>query len=342
MIAILKQYAIDYSKCIITPVSTGLINKTWIIETAENKFILQKINHHIFKQPRAIAENIALLSGFFSRLNEPYLFVNTIPTTSDSLMAREDENYYRLFPFVPHSHTINTVQTPGQAFEAAQQFGRFTRLSAGLDISQLKITLPHFHDIELRYQQFEYTLKHGNPERIKQSGEAIAYLSSQKHIIATFSAIKNLLIPRVTHHDTKISNVLFDEKDKGICVIDLDTVMPGFFISDVGDMMRTYICPVSEEERDFSLVEIREDYFKAVVSGYMSEMKGILTKQEQARFNYSGPFMIYMQALRFITDYLNDDVYYGAAYPEHNFIRGCNQITLLQKLNDFLGMKTFT
>src|SRR5437762_4451273 len=114
---------------------------------------------------------------------------------------------------------------------------------------------------------------------------------------------------RVTHDDTKISNVLFNENGKAICVIDLDTVMPGYFISDVGDMMRTYLSPVSEEEKDFDKIIIRDDFYKAIVDGYAKEMNDELTEVERKHFFYSGQFMIYMQALRFLTDHLNDDAY---------------------------------
>jgi Ser/Thr protein kinase RdoA (MazF antagonist) len=137
---------------------------------------------------------------------------------------------------------------------------------------------------------------------------------------------------RVTHHDTKISNVLFDADGKGLCVIDLDTVMPGYFISDVGDMMRTYLSPVSEEENEFGKIEVRDDFYKAIVQGYYNEMKDELTETEKKYFFYAGTFMIYMQALRFLTDYLNDDIYYGAKYPRHNFVRAKNQVVLLEQL----------
>lgn len=125
-------------------------------------------------------------------------------------------------------------------------------------------------------------------------------------------------------------NVLFDENDKGLCVIDLDTMMPGYFISDVGDMMRTYLCPVSEEEQDLSKIMIRNDFFEAIVHGYLSEMREALSEKEQGQFVYAGKFMIYMQALRFITDYLNNDIYYGEKYEGHNLKRAMNQIQLLK------------
>ena len=126
--------------------------------------------------------------------------------------------------------------------------------------------------------------------------------------------------------------MLFNNNDKGLCVIDLDTVMPGYFISDVGDMIRTYLSPVSEEEKDFSKIQIRDEYFKAIAEGYLTEMNDELTATEKEHFVYAGKFMIYMQALRFLTDYLNDDIYYGSKYEGHNFIRANNQLTLLNRL----------
>ena len=133
-------------------------------------------------------------------------------------------------------------------------------------------------------------------------------------------------------NDEQVSNVLFDDEDKGLCVIDLDTVMQGYFISDIGDMMRTYLSPVNEEIKDFSKIEIRENYFKSIWDGYMSEMKDELNPEERRHFIYSGKFMIYMQAIRFLTDHLNNDTYYGAKYEGQNFVRAGNQVTLLQRL----------
>src|SRR5690606_24912784 len=137
---------------------------------------------------------------------------------------------------------------------------------------------------------------------------------------------------RVTHHDTKISNVLFDKDGKGICVIDLDTVMPGYFISDVGDMIRTYVSPANEEERDFDKIRVRDDVMDALTEGYLEFMGDELTATEKKHTRYSGMFMTYMQALRFLTDYLNDDVYYGARYDGHNRVRAMNQVRLLSEL----------
>jgi Ser/Thr protein kinase RdoA (MazF antagonist) len=195
----------------------------------------------------------------------------------------------------------------------------FTRMLAGLDAHTLKATIPDFHNLTLRYAQFQKAIRDGNEQRKKESAEAIAYLLSCEDIVNQFGKILTdpAFAVRVIHHDTKISNVLFDANNKGICVIDLDTTMPGYFISDLGDMFQTYLWPVGEEETDFSQIRIREDFFSAIVKGYLSEMGSILSENEKAAIIYSGKFMIYMQALRFLADYLNNDIYYGSKHKGH-------------------------
>ena len=240
-----------------------------------------------------------------------------------------------MFPFVKDSHSIDTVQRPEQAYEAARQFALFTKSLSGLDAGLLKITLPDFHNLSLRYQQFEKALILGDKQRLKQSRDLINFIQQHRSIAGEFEYNKPDLITRCTHHDTKISNVLFDNNDKGICVIDLDTVMPGYFISDVGDMMRTYLAPVNEEATDFSTIEVRPAYYQAIVDGYMCEMGAELNDFEKDYFHFAGKFMIYMQALRFLTDYINNDVYYGSRYQGHNLVRAGNQAALLQKLIAF-------
>jgi Ser/Thr protein kinase RdoA (MazF antagonist) len=231
---------------------------------------------------------------------------------------------------------VDVLTTPAQAYEASLQFGKFTKLLNGFKAANLKITLPDFHNLLLRYTQFEMALINGNKQRMQQSSKLIEAAKNYEPLCSIYEAIKtnSAFHVRVTHHDTKISNVLFDENKKSLCVIDLDTVMRGYFISDAGDMMRTYLSPVSEEEKDFAKIEVREDFFEALAKGYLSQMKELLTADEINHFVYAGKFMIYMQALRFLTDYLNNDVYYGAKYEGNNLIRAGNQFTLLQRFID--------
>ncbi len=198
----------------------------------------------------------------------------------------------------------------------------------------LHITLTDFHNLALRFRQFEDALLHGNDKRITQTAESIHFLKNQRPIVDEFEKIKDNpdFKLRVVHHDSKINNVLFDSRNnRALCVIDLDTVMPGYYISDVGDMLRTYLCPVSEDEQDFSKIQIREEYFLEIAKGYFSEMQHRLSEYEKLYFVYAGKFAIYMQALRFLTDYINNDIYYNIKYEDHNLVRANNQILLLKK-----------
>ena len=314
---------------------SGLINYTWNVQTRRGSFILQRINDSVFHEPQNIEHNIKLVAQYLKQNHPHYCFVAPLEALDgNEMIYHRDAGFFRVFPFISESHSKDVVDTADQAYEAAAQFGKFTRLLSGLDVSLLKVTIPFFHDLNLRYLQFLKALEHGNYDRIHESQHLIDQCHKHDDIVTQYEKIKasDDFKLRVTHHDAKISNVLFNRENKGICVIDLDTVMPGYFISDVGDMMRTYLSPVSEEEQDFSKILIRNDIYKAIVDGYYNEMKEELTEMEKEHFTYAGKFMIYMQALRFLTDHLNNDVYYGAKYEGHNFVRAGNQLTLLEKL----------
>jgi thiamine kinase-like enzyme len=322
------------TKAQLQPISNGLINSTYKILQGQQVYILQKINTNVFASPQHIANNITAIGNYLKQYAPAYIFTMPLPTIDGkTIFIDEENNNYRLFTFIPASHTINVLQHPVQAYEAAAQFGQFTKLLASFNTQQLHTTIANFHNLDLRYNQFTSALTNADFDRKIRCSELIAAAQQHATIVAQYQALTQHtdMHLRVTHHDTKISNVLFNNTEKGICIIDLDTVMPGYFISDVGDMMRTYLSPVSEEEADFNKIEIREDFFEALTHGYLIHMKGELSETERLHFVYAGKFMIYMQALRFLTDYLNNDVYYGAKYPDHNFIRAGNQFTLLQK-----------
>jgi thiamine kinase-like enzyme len=332
---VLSAYDLAINDVQLERINNGLINATWRIKNPQKNFILQKVNHNVFKKPEAIASNVRLIADYLQQHFPGYLFVAPIKTNDHKEMLEiPGDGYFRLSPYIKNSHTIDTVEQPQQAFEAAKKFGEFTKLLSGFPVNKLQITLPDFHNLTLRYQQFLQSLETGNTTRLQQSEELIQFIKDNKNIVDTYENILHnpSFKLRVTHHDTKISNVLFDANNKGLCVIDLDTVMPGYFISDIGDMMRTYLSPANEEEKDFSKIEIRQEYFESIWKGYMSEMKDELNREEKSHFIYAGEFMIYMQALRFLTDHLNNDVYYGARYEGQNFVRAGNQMQLLKKL----------
>lgn len=339
--SVLPAYGLRGEALTVESYGSGLINHTWKVSTPASSYILQRVNESVFSRPQDIAYNIRVVADYLQVHCPDYRFIAPVKTDDGQDMAYvEGGGFFRLFPFVAGSCSKDVVETPGQAYEAAKAFGRFTRLLSGLDAKKLRITIPSFHDLGLRYRQFLLALEKGDPQRLQESRFLINTLTRYTDIVVAFEAIKKNpgFRLRVTHHDTKISNVLFDRAGKELCVVDLDTLMPGYFISDVGDMMRTYLSPVSEEERDFDKISIRDEYYKAIVQGYFGEMKDVLTSTERECFFYAGKFMIYMQALRFLTDHLNGDTYYGARYPGHNFVRATNQVVLLQRLMEKEGV----
>ena len=330
---ILGQFGINPANCQIEEYGFGLINSTWKIH-GEKDYILQKINTDVFRFPEIIAENLSLLQSYLNNKYPDYLFVAPLPAVNGSTLVIAEEGVFRLFPFIDNSTSINEVTIYKQAYEAAKQFGKFTLLLKDFDASQLKDTILNFHDLTLRYTEFEKACQHAGQSQLEKADWAIAGINKHKDILLTWQQIKNSgkLQLRVVHHDAKINNVLFDRDWNGICLIDLDTVMPGYYISDVGDMLRTYLSPANEDGIDLSKIVIDEQLFDAIYNGYISEMGSELTPFEKDYFIYSGKFMIYMQAIRFLADYLNGDIYYHTTYTGQNLDRAKNQLTLLEQL----------
>jgi Ser/Thr protein kinase RdoA (MazF antagonist) len=332
---LLENFGLSAEEYEVMPHGGGLIHQTYLVKSDDTpKYILQKVNTSVFKQPEAIAENIHFLGEYLHTTNPNFPFTVPIATLNDANYARLGEDYYRLFPFVTGSHTISTCTTADQAYEAAKAFGTFTFMLSDCPIEQLQITLPNFHQLSLRFDAFLVALKAGNPHRLVATKPIVDWFFQHQNVVEKYKAITvdKYFKLRVTHHDTKISNVLFDNEQKSICVIDLDTVMPGYFISDVGDMIRTYTSAADEEEIDLEKISVRKSFLDAIKEGYLENMQDRLSKSELSDFNFSGQFMIYMQALRFFTDYINDDMYYGAKYPDHNLMRAKNQIKLFECL----------
>lgn len=319
----------------IEALGNGLINTTWKITCPDQSYILQKVNHEIFVRPVVIENNLKVIAAHIRKYHPGYQLPLPLKTREGSELLYDAENgYFRLFPFWEGSVTHSVLSNTEQAFEAAKQFGAFARRLNHLDTRLLGASIPGFHDLILRYHQWKTALQLADPVRKEKASLLTGFLQQHSAIVSAYTRYvqAGALLLRPMHHDTKISNVLFDRQDHGLAVIDLDTVMPGYFISDLGDMIRTFTCTANEEATDVDTVTIREDFFEAIINGYLSEMKDILTDSEKTLLVYAGEFMIYMQCLRFATDYLDNDRYYGAKYPEHNLNRALNQMKLLQEL----------
>ena len=330
---ILKAFQFDSGYCNISIIGNGLIHSTWLVSNSydANAIIIQKLNKCVFSNPEGVCLNIKQISIYLDNCDVQYCHLKLLELKNGDVVCKlinqeGDLEYYRAYEYISNSLVFQTVGNPSIAFEAAKQFAKFTKMLIHFDTSKLIIPIPKFHALQDSNSISKL--------RIEESLVYIQYLQSlSNELVGIYNHI--LLQPyefklRIMHHDTKISNVLFTLDHKGLCVLDLDTCMPGYIISDLGDMLRTYLCPVDENESNITLVNVREEYFAAILNGYLNELKDDLTLSERNILIYAGKFMVYMQALRFLTDYIQGDVYYSINYPTHNLIRTINQITLLK------------
>jgi Ser/Thr protein kinase RdoA (MazF antagonist) len=332
---ILKAYGFTHQNINIQQIGSGHINGTYLLtkQQSNEKFVLQYINTNVFNNPTAIANNIQAVADFLKHHFPNYLFPAPLLTLNGKNMAVHNGAYWRLSPFIDRTVALDTLSSPKQAYEAARQFAKLSRLLNGFDSNKLQATIAGFHDLELRFSQFQVALAQTSEKLKSQASEEIQAAIDHQHILTTYQEIRQQLPDRVMHHDTKISNVLLDKNSyKGVCVIDLDTLMPGKFISDLGDMMRTYLCEFSENETDLSKISIRKEYFSAMIKGYLSEMGSILTEKEKQVILFAGKYIIYMQALRFLTDFLSGSIYYPIQYEMQNLDRARNQFKLLAEI----------
>ena len=334
LINVFNQFVRDSSEYEINKFGNGLIHGTYLVsKNHEPAYILQEINTAVFKSPETIASNLEKLASFLECRSEDVFFPLAQKSIAGSAYVVENGVYYRLTTFVADTHSIDACSSPEEAYEASFQFGKFTAAFEKFDTNSLEATIPQFHNLKFRWQQFNQALQHGNKDRMYFAQQEINQLKNDFSIVEKFISIQqsDSFLKRVTHHDTKINNVLFNKKGMGVSVIDLDTVMPGYFISDLGDMFRTYLSSANEEETDFEKINARPAFYKALVEGYLDNMQDQMTEDEISQIPYAGEFMIYMQALRFLTDFLNNDSYYGISYELNNYNRAKNQLTLLNQ-----------
>jgi thiamine kinase-like enzyme len=331
--ALWELYDLPSESLILTRAGSGHINETYIAKGNQQSWIVQKLNHRVFTQPEAIEQNIQICQAYLQEKDPNYLFLPPIRNKKSCCTTKIADSYWRIFPFISEGIAFDTLNDTKQAYEAAKKFGELSRLLDGIALHNFKETIPAFHDLSLRFKQFEQALTKA-PKQLKEAAnEAITLALAHQDIVLTFEKLKKTLPLRIQHHDTKISNVLLHKDNyAGVCVIDLDTLMPGYFLSDLGDMMRTYLCAYDENEADLSKISIREEYFKALMRGYLSEMVEVLSSEEKAEILFAGKFILYMQALRFLSDFLQGNTYFPISYPEQNLIRSLNQFKLLSSI----------
>ncbi len=299
------------SEAPVEPLGSGHIHQTYLVKT-DPPYVLQRVNKNVFKSPEIIAANLRLASDHLGKHYPDYPFLRSVHATDGKDMVYDDEGYpWRLFPFRENTLTVDQVDSPLLAFRAAAAFARLTRYLDGVDVNLFRATIPRFHDLSLRYSQFEEAWQSASKERVAQAKDLIQSARQYHPLVDEYERLvrENSLRVRIMHNDTKINNVLFDSvSGEALEVIDLDTLMPGYFIYDLGDMVRTFVSPVSEEEEDYSKIRFRTEVFDALLEGYLSEMNSVMTEEEKKAIPFAGRMMTYIMALRFLADFLRGDM----------------------------------
>lgn len=322
---------------------SGHINDTFCvcIANADTSYLLQKINHHIFPNIDGLMENIQLVTKHLKeemagKVEDVTKHTLTIIPCIDGKLYHQDSagQYWRVFILLDNVKSYDIVETYQQAYSGGRAFGQFQKQLSTLDARKIVEVLPNFHNIDFRLNNLKQAIKANKANRLTEVQDILDYISSRESRMRTvLQMAENGELPlRITHNDTKFNNVLLDEHDNVQCVIDLDTVMPGYVAYDFGDAIRTIINSAAEDEKDLSKIVLNIPLFQAYTEGYLREASEFLTDKEIESLFYGVLLLPYMQAVRFLTDYIDGDLYYKIHYIDHNLVRTRAQIKLVQEL----------
>jgi hypothetical protein len=339
--ALARQFLIDGELATVHSYGTGHINDTYCAvfyhQGLPTRGLLQRINTAIFKDPADLMENIRrVTSHVAAKLScQPggdRRVLALIPTCEGQAWHQdEDGGCWRMYRFVEQSHTYDSVPSPQQAFQAAAAFGQFQNLLADLPAPRLNDTIPDFHNTVMRLAALERAVEADQANRACGAKPEIECAFAHQSIAGVLLSAK--LPERVTHNDCKLNNVLFDDTTgQALCVIDLDTVMPGLSLYDFGDMVRTATSPAQEDEPDLAKVSMQMPMFEALVRGYLSTAGKFLIHDEKQHLAFAGKLLAFEQGIRFLADYLAGDPYYKIHRPNHNLDRCRTQFKLLQSI----------
>jgi Phosphotransferase enzyme family len=324
-----------------TPYGSGHINDTYRVVSQQrgvsNTFILQRINHSIFKNPVALMENIERVTVHMSgkingRPDRNRRFLKLISTQDGRRWHRDmEDNYWRAYNFIDQARSYDAVESTGQAYEAGKAFGRFQQMLADLPQPRLHESIPDFHHTPKRFEALELAIRNDVANRVASSQPEIEFALAHRSLVSRL--LEANLPERVTHNDTKLNNVLIDdETGEGICVIDLDTVMPGLAAYDFGDMVRTTTSPAKEDEQDLSKVRMDFAMFEALLRGYLDAARNFLTREEKEVLTLSGKLITFEIGIRFLADHLSGDTYFKVHRPNHNLDRARTQFKLVESI----------
>ncbi len=330
----------------LVPFGNGHINDTYAVSDTEGvrRWILQRINHHVFPRVEILQSNVAVVSRTLREKLEAAGDKDAARRYLDFLPLREDpkcnyyfdgENYWRVCTFIPDSMSLSEL-TCESARYAGEAFGQFEEMLSDIPEGILGDTIIDFHSMPFRLRQLREALAADPVGRASKVSDLIEEIErrADKMLIQEQLYAEGKLPKRTIHCDTKVDNVLFDKSGKVLCVVDWDTVMPGFILSDVGDFIRTGVNLAPEDEADLSKIGVNMEIYRAFVEGYLSTAGKFLNETERSLIAYGGRLMTYMQTVRFLADYINGDTYFKVHHPEHNLQRTRAQFRYLQCLEE--------
>ncbi|MCJ8165682.1 aminoglycoside phosphotransferase family protein [Pontibacter sp. E15-1] len=344
---VLAHFTLRGSIAEISPYGSGHIHDTYFVKngiTGCPNYLLQRINHHVFKNVPLLMDNIEQVTLHLrnklegmpgARPDEEVL--RLVQTHKHrSFHADAGGNFWRVYLLLEDTRSYDIVENPQQAYEGGKAFGKFLALLADLDITHLHESIPDFHNVESRLRLFETAIRQNLAGRVKHVPEEIAFVQQRAEGMSTICRLgrEGKLPLRVTHNDTKFNNVLLDKHDRAQCVIDLDTVMPGYVAYDFGDAIRTTVNKAAEDEADLDKITVDLRLFKAFTEGFLKETSAMLTDEEIASLSLGVTLLPFIMGLRFLTDYIDGDNYYKINFPEHNLQRARAQFRLVQVLEE--------
>lgn len=335
--SILIQFDLS-GPCKVQPYGSGHINDTFLVDDGVSKRLLQRINRHIFTQVPALMDNILKVTNALKTKAPDLVSLELFSSKTGSAFVCDAEgSYWRLLKFIPDSISYDRISDPKLAFEAGRVTGQFHRLLDGFETTTLFVTLPNFHHMGLRLKRFFEAVETDPYNRVQPITDLIEFVRQRSYDYCLLDRlIEDGSLPvRVVHNDPKINNILFNKADKGICMIDLDTLMPGCLLHDFGDAIRTTANNAEEDEPDTQKVSINLQLFEAYVKGFLSETASILKSAEIEHLAFSSQVLTFIIGLRFLTDYIEGDQYFKIAFPLHNLQRAKAQFALVQSMERY-------
>lgn len=333
----------------VIPFGGGLINATFLVKTKlqneeERKYILQRINHYIFKEVEKLMDNYCRICDYLKDIvtkNNGDVTRETITVVKAkdgrSFVQDSEGNYWRTIKFIPDTITYETISCEEDFYKAGKAFGNFQNMLVNYNAELLYESIPNFHNTKERLKTFIKAVEENKSERKDNVMDEINFILNRKDQASLLVDMleKGELPLRVTHNDTKISNVLLDKYTKeGICVIDLDTIMPGLSLYDFGDAIRSGATFAREDEEDLNKVFVDLGLFEAFTKGFIQGVQNGLTAKEIEFLPMGAKVITLEQGMRFLTDYLDGDLYYKTSYAEHNLVRTRTQLKLVKDLED--------